>query len=196
MFAYPALLVHLLSSTFSLYGLMAAQLGLVIYLSAAISTMSYRAAVTSFVAYSILTGMLLSPIFLIYAMSSICMTFVTAACMFGGMAIYGYYTETDLSQFGSILLMGLWGLIIASLVNWFFASSSFDLFLSFCGVLLFTALTAYDVQKIKNLARVIEYQENSQEMSNKIALLGALQLYLDFINLFLYLLKLMGKKRK
>lgn len=198
MFAYPALLIYLLSSQFAFYAVMAAQLILVVALTAAIRTISYSTAVSGFLLYSALTGVMLAPIFLMYTMSSIALTFVSAACMFGGMAIYGYYTETDLSQFRSLLLMGLWGLIISSFANWFFASSAFGYILSWFGVLLFTALTAYDVQKIKNLAGELEYYEGEDyvSMRNKVALIGALQLYLDFINLFLYMLQLMGKKRK
>jgi hypothetical protein len=196
MFAHPAVLIYLLSSPVVFYALMALQIGLVVYMSSRITSMSYQAAVLSFLAYSSLMGVSLSPIFLVYTMSSICMTFVSAACMFGGMAIYGYYTESDLSRFSSILIMGLWGLIIASFANWFFASSGLDYILSWVGVLLFTALTAYDVQKIKLLAYSMEEDNAAGTMGSKIALLGALQLYLDFINLFLYMLKIMGRKQK
>jgi FtsH-binding integral membrane protein len=198
MLVYPAFLIHLLSSTITFYALIVAQLGLVIYLSTCIKSMSYQAAVISFLAYSLLMGVTLSPIFLVYTMASITLTCASAACMFGAMAIYGYYTDTDLTQFRNLLLMGLVGIIIAGFANWYFASTMLDFVISVFGVFLFTALTAYDVQKIKLLAHDMMYndQHDYVEMSNKIALFGALQLYLDFLNLFLYLLQLMGKKRK
>ncbi len=198
MLSNPALLMYILTSTFAFYALFAAQLGLVVYLSACINTMSYRAAIIAFLAYSLLVGITVSPIFLVYTMTSITLTFATAACMFGAMAIYGYYTDTDLTRFGNLLLMALFGIIIAGFANWYFASSMLDFAISVLGVLLFTALTAYDVQKIKLLAQTIDYDSYEEQvaMSNKIAIIGALQLYLDFLNLFLHLLKLMGKKRK
>ncbi|MBY0109492.1 MAG: Bax inhibitor-1/YccA family protein [Candidatus Babeliaceae bacterium] len=198
MLSYPALLMYLLSSKIIFYTLIGAQLGLVMYLSAFINSMSYRAATFAFLAYSLLVGITLSPIFLVYTMSSITLTCASTACMFGAMAIYGYYTDSDLTRLGNLLFMGLLGIIIAGFANWFFASSVLDFAISVLGVLLFTALTAYDVQKIKLLAYQIMYsdEDNHVEMSDKIALFGALQLYLDFINLFLHLLRLMGNKRK
>lgn len=191
----PSLLRTLLSSSFFIYGLLAAQLGLVIYLSAAINKMSYTSAQLYFLLYSALVGISLSPIFIIYTMSSIAMTFLATACMFGGMAIYGYYTEADLSRFGNMLIMALWGLIVASVMNWFFASSQFNFVLTLFGILLFTALTAYDVQKIKQMINAVPYEDMYHtETMHKLAIMGALSLYLDFINLFLRLLELMGKK--
>ncbi len=194
MFAYPALLVYLLSSKLAFYGILAVQFGLVIYLSASIATMSYQSAVMSFLAYAALMGVTLSPIFLVYTMASIALTFASAACMFGGMALYGYATQTDLSRMGSLLVMALWGLIVASVLNGFFASSGFEYLLSWVGVLIFAGLTAYDIQKLKFLAYQL-HQESDAKLTSKIAIMGALQLYLDFINLFLYMLKIMGKKR-
>ncbi len=198
MFAYPVLLIYMLSSTITFYALIAAQLGLVVYLTACIKTMSYQAATVAFLAYSFLIGVTLSPLFLVYTMTSITLTCASTACMFGAMAIYGYYTDSDLTRFGNLLLMGLFGIIIASVANWYFASSMLDFAISVCGVLLFTALTAYDVQKIKLLAHDMMYNDqlDQVDMSDKIALIGALRLYLDFLNLFLHLLKLMGKRRK
>lgn len=173
------------------------QFGLVIYLSARITAMHYTSAVGSFLAYSVLTGIMLAPIALVYTASSIYLTFAVTAGMFGVMAIYGYVTKTDLSSFGNILFMGLIGLIISSLANIYFQSEQMDYIISFFGVAIFTALTAYDVQRIKHMAAqtTMYADEESIGMSNKVAILGALILYLDFINLFLYLLRFMGKKR-
>ncbi len=196
MVAYPAFLIYLLSSKMAFYGLIAAQFGLVIYLSAALSTMSYRTVCMAFLLYSLVTGITLAPLFLVYTLSSIYVAFASTACMFGGMALYGSVTRTDLTKFGPLLIMALWGLIGASLLNWFFASSSFDYVISWAGVILFTALTAYDVQKIKMMYNSFYYQEDGGDLLNRASLMGALVLYLDFINLFVHIIHLMGKKRK
>jgi len=191
-YSTPSLMMTLLRTPFLFYGLMFAQLGLVIFLSAAIRKISYPTAVASFLGYSILLGVTLSTIFVVYQMASIGMVFMVASLMFGSMATYGYVTKNDLTSFGQILGMGLWGLIIAMLVNMFFANPAFDYLLSFVGVVIFTGLTAYDVQKIKNIG----YQLTDEgETTNKIALLGALSLYLDFVNLFLHLLRMFGKRK-
>ena len=195
---WPKLFGIIFSSKWYFYGLAALQLGLVIYVSAYINEMRYSTAAFVFMLYSFLMGITLSPIFVIYTAASISLTFACTAGMFGTMALYGYYTNTDLTRMGNLLLMALWGLIIASLANWYFQSSSFEYALACIGVLIFTALTAYDVQKIKQLMRNVEYQGDHaayDETLNKVSLLGALVLYLDFVNLFLRLLQLMGKKR-
>jgi FtsH-binding integral membrane protein len=198
LFAQEQLLIGLLEAPFLMYGLFFAQIGLVIFLASAINRISYVTAAVTFFAYSVLVGITLTPIFLIYTMSSIGVTFGITAGMFGSMALYGYYTNTDLSKLGSILLMGLYGLIIAMLVNLYFQSSQMEYIISFVGVVVFTLLTAYDVQKIKLIASQMEYDPSVDmgERTNKVAILGALTLYLDFLNLFLYLLRFMGKKRR
>ena len=146
-----------------------------------------------FIIYSILNGATLASIFLVYTMSSIASTFFVAAGTFGVMALYGYITKSDLTRIGNICLMALIGLIIATLVSMFWQNSMLQMIITYVGVILFVGLTAYDSQKIKRLltADGIEVTEETQ----KIALLGALTLYLDFINLFLYLLRLLGDRK-
>ncbi|MBN3034736.1 MAG: Bax inhibitor-1/YccA family protein [Bacteroidales bacterium] len=142
--------------------------------------------------YSVLMGMSLSFILLVYTSASIFKTFAVTAGMFGIMAFAGYTTKTDLSRFGSIMFMGLIGIIIASVVNIFLKSGTFDYIISFIGVLVFTGLTAWDVQRLKRIGAGIEY---GSESSRKLALMGALSLYLDFINLFLFLLRFLGDRK-
>lgn len=145
-----------------------------------------------FMVYSILMGMSLSFILLIYTSSSIFLTFAVTAGTFGIMAFMGYTTKTDLSKFGSLMMMGLVGIIFASIINFFMKSSSLDYIISFIGVLVFTGLTAYDVQKLKRIANGQQYGQLSK---SKLVILGALNLYLDFINLFLFLLRFLGNKK-
>jgi len=172
--------------------LLLVQLGLVIGISAGIQRMSLSTGLALFLAYSFLNGVTFSAIFLVYTSSSIATAFFVTAGMFSTMSIYGYVTGADLSKMGSILMMGVFGLIIALVVNMFMQSSQLNFFISIAGVFIFTLLTAYDVQRIKRLA---EGLITDQETMGKVALLGALTLYLDFINLFLYLLRLMGQRR-
>jgi uncharacterized protein len=150
-----------------------------------------------FVAYSIATGISLSFIFAYYTSSSITICFVTASAMFGIMAVMGYYTKANLTSFGQLLRMALIGLIIATLLNLFFQSSQFDYILSFISVAIFTGLTAYDMQKLKNIATGVDTNGDAIAITevNKMAVYGALQLYLDFINIFLSLLRLMGNRK-
>ena len=164
-----------------------------IYLSARINSISFTKATVMFIIYSILNGATLASIFLVYTMSSIASTFFVAAGTFGVMALYGYITKSDLTRIGNICLMALIGLIIATLVSMFWQNSMLQMIITYVGVILFVGLTAYDSQKIKRLltADSIEVTEETQ----KIALLGALTLYLDFINLFLYLLRLLGDRK-
>ncbi|HIP35858.1 MAG TPA: Bax inhibitor-1/YccA family protein [Crocinitomix sp.] len=170
---------------------MLAPLGLVMLMSFRVQKMSFSALFMTFIAYSVITGISLSFIFLAYTMSSIAVTFFVTAGTFGIMALLGYTTRTDLTKFGSILYMALIGLIIASVVNWFLGSSTMDYIISGIGVLIFTGLTAYDTQKLKNIgAQVDAYSE----VGKKSAIMGALSLYLDFINLFLFLLRFMGDR--
>lgn len=142
--------------------------------------------------YSVLMGMSLSFIFVAYSLPSIAKTFVITAGMFGTMAVMGYTTKADLSRFGSILIMALVGLIIASLVNMFMRSGTIDYIISFAGVVIFTGLTAWDVQKLK---RIGSEAGINGEMAKKVTILGALTLYLDFVNLFLFLLRFFGNRK-
>ncbi len=177
----------------ALWGMLIAELAVVFYLSARINSISFTKATVMFIIYSILNGATLASIFLVYTMSSIASTFFVAAGTFGVMALYGYITKSDLTRIGNICLMALIGLIIATLVSLFWQNSMLQMIITYAGVILFVGLTAYDSQKIKRLltADDIEVTEETQ----KIALLGALTLYLDFINLFLYLLRLLGDRK-
>lgn len=171
---------------------MLAPLGLVILLSAGINRMGASTMVLIFVLFSMLMGASLSFIFLMYELGSIAKTFVITAGMFGTMAVVGYTTKTDLTKFGSLMFMGLIGIIIASVVNMFMQSSTMDYIISFIGVLVFTGLTAYDVQKLKRIgSQIVENNESVR----KITIMGALTLYLDFINLFLFLLRFFGNRK-
>jgi len=171
---------------------MLAPLGLVLWMSMGFQKMSASTMVLVFVLYSLLMGASLSFIFLMYTGASIAKTFLITASMFGVMAVVGYTTKTDLSKFGSILMMGLIGIIIASVVNMFMRSGTMDYIISFLGVLIFTGLTAYDVQKLK---RIGAQMGSEGEMTRKFTIMGALTLYLDFINLFLFLLRFFGNRR-
>lgn len=142
--------------------------------------------------FSILMGASLSYIFLIYELGSIFLTFAVTAGMFGIMSFVGYTTKTDLTKFGSLMMMGLIGIIIASVLNMFMRSEAFDYIISFIGVLVFTGLTAYDVQKLKRIGAGVQY---GSESTRKLVIMGALSLYLDFINLFLFLLRFLGNRR-
>lgn len=169
-----------------------APFGFVLWIMARFNRMSASKLALLFVVYSILMGMSLSFIFLAYTSSSIATTFLVTAGMFGFMAILGYTTKTDLTKFGSIMIMGVVGLFIAMLVNMFMHSSGLDYIISFIGVLIFTGLTAYDVQKLKRIGSgMVEGAEGTRKMT----IMGALTLYLDFINLFLFLLRFFGNRR-
>lgn len=179
------------------YIAMFAPLGLVMLMSAGLNRLSYTALLGVFILYSVLTGVSLSFILLIYASSSVIGCFAAAAGIFGLMAVLGYTTNTDLSKFGPILMVGIIGLVIAMVVNMFLQSSQFDYIMSFFGVAIFTALTAYDVQKLKRIGAGLE--ENGSTMADadakKLAIMGALSLYLDFINIFLFLLRIFGGRK-
>ncbi len=168
-----------------------APVGLVLLMSFRVQKMSYSALFMTFIIYSVITGISLSFIFLAYTMSSIAVTFFVTAGTFGIMALLGYTTSTDLTKFGSILYMALIGLILASVVNWFLGSSTMDYIISGLGVLIFTGLTAYDTQKLKNIGMTMD---SESEVGKKSAVMGALSLYLDFINLFLFLLRFLGDR--
>ncbi len=187
------LISFIFGNKLALWGMLIAELAVVFYLSARINSISFTKATVMFIIYSILNGATLASIFLVYTMSSIASTFFVAAGTFGVMALYGYVTKSDLTRIGNICLMALIGLIIATLVSIFWQNSMLQMIITYAGVILFVGLTAYDSQKIKRLltADGIEVTEETQ----KIALLGALTLYLDFINLFLYLLRLLGDRK-
>lgn len=176
-----------------MFGLVIAQLGLVVGLSAAIHKLSAPAASFMFAAYSALTGLTLSSIFFIYSSASIFQAFVVTGGMFGAMSVYGMVTKRDLTGMGSFLFMGLIGVVIASLVNMFMRSSAMDFVISVIGVIVFTGLTAYDTQKLKYMGEVMPMGDAAAVRRGTI--LGALNLYLDFLNLFLMLLRLFGNSR-
>lgn len=187
----PGILQTIYGNSWIMWGLIIAELALVFGVSAAINRISLTTATLMFILYSVINGALLSSIFLIYTASSIATVFFITAGTFGVMALIGYTTKTDLSSMGKILFMALIGLIIATIVNLFIKSSGFTLILSYVGVLIFVGLTAWDSQKIKQM---LLQAPDASEASQKIALLGALTLYLDFINLFIYLLRIFGKR--
>ncbi|MFT5700238.1 MAG: FtsH-binding integral membrane protein [Desulforhopalus sp.] len=176
------------------YVLIFAELGLVFYLSARIAKIQATTASGLFIGYSVLNGLTLSVIFLAYTSSSIAATFFITAGMFGAMAVYGLVTKRDLSAWGSFLFMGLIGIIIASVVNIFLQSSAVSWVVSMIGVLVFTGLTAYDVQKIKKIGEE-GIMSQGNDAIRKGSIMGALTLYLDFINLFLMLLRFFGGSR-
>jgi len=172
------------------YGLLLGEIGMVIAFSALLNRLSTAAAAALFFAYSVVNGLTLSVIFLAYTASSIGSTFFVTAGTFGAVSLYGYATKRDLSGVGSFAMMGLIGLIIASIVNIFLKSTMIYWLTTFVGVIVFTGLAAYDTQKLKRFASTAGAAEQS-----KVALQGALMLYLDFINLFLYMLRLLGRRR-
>jgi len=172
-----------------------APLGFVMAMTFAFQRLSPALMTGFFLAYAACTGMSLSFLLLVYTTSSVVGCFATASIMFGVMAVMGYTTEKDLTSFGSILMMGLVGMVIAMMVNWFMHSSALAYIISLVGVAVFTGLTAYDVQKLKRIGAGIEYGNVSAGDSKKLALHGALTLYLDFINLFIMLLRVFGGRR-
>ncbi len=182
----------ILGNLFVFYGLLIAQLGLVFYLASRVHKMSASQAKGVFILYAGLTGMTFASIFLMYTTASIASTFMVTAGTFGCMSFYGYTTKKDLTSWGSFLFMGLIGIVIASVVNMFLQSSAIYWIVTYAGVLIFVGLTAYDTQKIKEMN--ILGNEGTDE-DTKEAISGALTLYLDFINLFLMLLRIMGDRR-
>jgi len=176
-------------------GVIVAQLVLVIAISAGINKMSSAVATGCFLLYSALTGVTLSFIFLRYTMVSITTTFFVTALTFGTMSLYGYVTKRDLTSIGNLCFMGLVGIIIASIVNMFVGSSALYWGVTYIGIIVFVGLTAYDTQKIKEMSMALGGELASSEIGKKQAILGALRLYLDFINLFLLLLRIFGGSR-
>ena len=188
----PSLIMAIANNSILFWGLVIAEFGLVFGISGMLHKLSLTTATLMFIVYSVINGVLLSFIFLAYTMSSISTVFFITAGTFGVMALIGYTTKTDLSKLGSILFMALIGLIIATVVNMFVHSSGLQLIISYVGVLIFVGLTAYDTQKIKQM---LNEQSSADESAQKLALLGALSLYLDFVNLFIHLLRILGDRR-
>ena len=188
----PGILTALFSNSALMWGLVIAEFALVFGISAAINRLSLATATLMFVAYSVINGALLSFIFLAYTMESVTSVFFITAATFAVMAVFGYTTKKDLTSIGRMLFMALIGIIIATLVNMFIGSSGLNMIISYVGVLIFIGLTAYDSQKIKEM---LAMSGSTGEAGQKLALLGALTLYLDFINLFIYLLRIFGQKR-
>lgn len=186
------LLETILTNNIIFFGLMIIELLLVLVLSARIMQLTVNGARLAFVAYAALNGVTLSFLLLVYTSASVVQVFALTAGLFGVMALYGYVTKTDLTRWGNLLFMALLGLIVAMVINVFLRNSVVDLVLSALGVLIFVGLTAYDSQKIKQMAAAVDPES---EMGHKVAIIGALRLYLDFINLFLRLLRLFGKRR-
>lgn len=187
-----ALMMALFSNQIIFWGLVIGELVLVFSLSAAINKLSLTAATLMFVLYSVINGATMSFIFLVYTASSVTNVFLITAATFAVMAFFGYFTKTDLTSWGKILMMALIGIIIATIVNIFTKSEGLAVILNYLGVLVFVGLTAYDSQKIKQM---LMQAPDAGEGAQKVALLGALSLYLDFINLFIYLLRILGSRR-
>ncbi|MEY3243084.1 MAG: hypothetical protein RIR11_4523 [Bacteroidota bacterium] len=187
----PALTQFFLGNKILFYGLILGQLGLVAWLSLAIQKMSATMATSVFLGYSVLNGITMASIFVIYTASSIASTFFITAGTFAAMSVYGYTTKRDLTSMGNLLMMGLIGVIIASIVNIFMQSSMLYWITTYAGVLIFVGLIAYDTQKIKEM-NIIGNEGTDED--RKEAILGALSLYLDFINLFLYFLRIFGNR--
>lgn len=184
--------IIILSNNFIFYGIFIAEFIIVVYFSARILKMTSFQAGLTFTIYSILNGITLSVIFYLYTYSSIVQTFVVTCLTFGIMAMYGYFTKTNLNSIGSILFIGLIGVMVLSIVNIFLGSSTIEWIISIVGLLVFWGLTAYDMQKLKSY--FVHGQQNLS-IKNNLALMGALQLYLDFINIFIFLLRFFGRRR-
>ena len=189
----PAIINFIFSSQITFFGLIILQLGLVFVISGMVNRLSGTVATGLFMLYSALTGLTLSSIFIAYTYSSIASTFVVTAGMFGAMSVYGYTTKRDLSGLGSMLFMGLIGIVLASLVNIWLKSPALMWAITYIGVLVFVGLTAYDTQKLKAMGE--QLNADDRDSFRKYAIVGALTLYLDFINLFLMLLRIFGNRR-
>jgi FtsH-binding integral membrane protein len=187
----PGLMMAIATNKLLFWGLIIAEFGLVVAISAAINKLSLMTATLLFVLYSVINGATLSFIFAIYTMSSIASVFFITAGTFAVMAVIGYTTKKDLTSMGKILFMALIGIIIATIVNIFLKSTGLQMIVSYLGVLIFVGLTAYDSQKIKQMLLMAP---DAGAGAQKIALLGALSLYLDFVNLFIYLLRIFGRR--
>ncbi|MBK5142738.1 Bax inhibitor-1/YccA family protein [Budviciaceae bacterium BWR-B9] len=188
-----ALQSFIFSSNITFFGLIIVQLGVVFFLSGMLNRISGALATTLFMLYSVLTGLTLSSIFIAYTSSSIASTFFVTAGTFGAMSLYGYTTKRDLSKLGSMMIMGLIGILLASLVNIFLKSPALTWAITYIGVIVFVGLTAYDTQKLKAIGEQVSIDD--REGYRKSSIMGALTLYLDFINLFLMLLRILGDRR-
>lgn len=184
----PAALSFFFGNQLVFWGMLIAMLVMAFVIPARLTRMSTGAVLSCFIAYSALMGCWLAPIFLVYKLGTIVYTLFITAGTFGAMSVYGYFTKTDLSKMGSYLIMALFGLLIAMVVNIFVASSTMDWIISIVGVLLFVGLTAWDTQQVKQLSAM----NLDPAMADKLATMGAMSLYLDFINLFLFLLRILG----
>ncbi len=194
MVTHSAFLVHMLfGNPYMIWVLFFIELGLVFAISAGIDKMDVSTAKVLFILFSIIDGMTLSSIFLVFTEASIVTTFFIAAMTFGVMSLYGYFTDSDLSSWGTLLFAGLIGVVIAVIVNFFLQSPVFEWWISVIGVIVFVGLTAYDTQKIKQMGEAMSNGDPS--VLNRIAIVGALALYLDFINLFIFLLEFFGNRR-
>jgi FtsH-binding integral membrane protein len=192
-FAASGMMLEILqASSILMWVIMLAPLAAVLVMNFAFNRLSYTALIAIFLVYSFITGLSLSVIFLVYATATIAKVFLITAGLFATMAVIGYTTKTDLTKMGSILMMAVIGIVIASVVNMFMKSDTFDYIISCIGVLVFTGLIAYDTQKIKRIGAGVEY---GTAAAGKLAVMGALSLYLDFINLFLFLLRIFGGRR-
>lgn len=187
----PAIMSTLLGSRFLFMGIVIAELVLVFYLSSRLKTMDVGKAVASFIGYAILNGVLMSTLFYVFTASNISIAFFTTAVAFGGMSVYAMVTKRDLRGFGYYLSMGLWGLIIASLINMFLGSPTMYYIISAVGIIVFLGLTAWDTQRIRDVNE--KYGDSmTEEEYTKISIISALSLYLNFINIFLYILRIVG----
>ncbi|EJL85806.1 Bax inhibitor-1/YccA family protein [Pantoea sp. BIGb0393] len=189
----PAVMELVFANRITFFGLIIAQLAVVFVLSGMVHRLSGAVATALFMLYSALTGLTMASIFLVYTYSSIASTFFVTAGMFGAMSFYGYTTKRDLSRFGSLLFMALIGILLASLVNFWLKSPALMWAITYIGVVVFVGLTAYDTQKLKAIGENINV--NDKENLRRTSIMGALTLYLDFINLFLMLLRIFGNRR-
>jgi FtsH-binding integral membrane protein len=190
MAASPELVIGLARNRIAFWGIAIAQLGVVFYLSARVNKLSPTTAAALFLGYSALTGVTFSIILLAFTGESVATTFFVTAGMFGALAMYGTVTSRSLAGWGQFLFMGLIGVVLASIVGMFWHNDAFQFVLSFIGVILFTGLTAYDAQRLKGMALALP-----EGQTGSYAIVGALTLYLDFINLFLFLLRFLGNRR-
>lgn len=188
----PALIELIYTKSFVLYTLIGVQLVLALLFIGLFNKLSFTAAGIFFALYSLLTGVMFSSIFVLFTSESIALTFFITAGTFAGMSVYGYFTKKNLNSIGSFLIMGLWGVILASLTNLFLQSAAIQWITSYVGVIVFVGLTAYDTQKIKETL-IQHSQDGITDATMKVALFGSFMLYLDFINLFLELLEFLGR---
>lgn len=189
----PLLLGLVFSSKFGMWGLVLATVALVWHLSSAVGRMSLKKVAAMFLVYSVLNGITMASIFVVYTMTSIASVFFITAGTFGVMSVYGYVTKADLSKMGNICLMALFGLIVATIVNLFMDNTLLQTIIAYAGILIFVGLTAYDTKRIRELAYT--YNARATDEGQKLAIMGALTLYLDFINLFLYMLRIFGDRK-